>query len=68
MVVITGLLLRMTSISLPRDSASARLSYNSFGWQIRTTENKLEMIPRALYKELFSFFFPSPQPFFFLNY
>lgn len=62
MVVITGLLLRMTSISLPCDSTSARLSFNSFSWQIRMGENKLEMIPRALYKELF--FPPSPPPFF----
>lgn len=46
-VVITGLLRRMTSISLVSDSASTRLSQNSFAWQLGTGEDKLEMIPRA---------------------
>lgn len=45
-VVITGLLRRMTSISLVSDSASTRLSQNSFGWQFGTGEDKLEAIPR----------------------
>jgi len=51
-VVITGLLPWTTSISLVSDSTSSGLSYNSFGWQTRTGENKLEMIPRAQYQEL----------------
>lgn len=48
-VVITGLLRRMTSISLVSDSASTRLSQNSFGWQFGTGADKLEAIPREPY-------------------
>lgn len=48
-LVITGLLRRMTSISLVSDSTSTRLSRNSFGWQFGTGEDKLEAIPREPY-------------------